>query len=327
MIRSIALLVSLAASAVASMQAADQLPPSGAWDVFEPAPATSDAPVFNVFEPTTKEQRQDLETLNEIEPFNVFDCDDATATIVAKVVEIPTTSRNNPPVDSRPIVRAYGTDNCPACERIKTMFAGAECPVKLDWRTPPSWVTAYPTLHVETPGKRWVKFEGITSPDAVIKAIRGPHWTNPGDIRTHLLNEHRIPAHRLEGLTQEQLRAIHDAIHEQGTASTATPPAATIQPASWQRSQAATPQVKRMSRLYPRSVGGVAEFARDRASELAANYRWDEMDRRQVRQARREMTRQVVRESVQTFGFGLALLLPLILAAIRLVLALLGVPV
>lgn len=66
------------------------------------------------------------------------------------------------------------------------------------------------------------------------KPVGPARWTYPSDVKTHLIGEHKLNPGLLEGMTREQLEAVHDALHDAEVAKAAPvaapPPARTVAP-------------------------------------------------------------------------------------------------
>lgn len=123
------------------------------------------------------------------DPEEYIDLSSASPPVTSVVVEVsptPTTEVAPPevvhvaPVDERPEVRVYTTENCPPCLRLKHEIAGlsneesAELPVRFrQVAEVPEWVTGFPTLHWET-ADGWVSTEGWNGLDKFLETYRKP---------------------------------------------------------------------------------------------------------------------------------------------------------
>lgn len=50
----------------------------------------------------------------------------------------------------------------------------------------------------------------------LVARYSGPSWTWPGNLRSHLMGAHGYSAEQLAGLSQSELRALHDNAHNHG---------------------------------------------------------------------------------------------------------------
>jgi len=63
-----------------------------------------------------------------------------------------------------------------------------------------------------------VAFETLPLPQAVsVVPVSANHWTYPGEITTHMQNDHNIST---AGLSREQALTLHDQLHESQTVRT-----------------------------------------------------------------------------------------------------------
>jgi len=101
----------------------------------------------------------------------------------------------------------------------------------------PNWVKEFPTLYFRSrresgwsqltgwPGKERFEeiYDGEQQSQQQAVASRPPlvrtrssraHWTNPGRIDDHLINDHGVSPSRIRGMSWDQMKTLHDRIHE-----------------------------------------------------------------------------------------------------------------
>lgn len=62
------------------------------------------------------------------------------------------------------------------------------------------------------------------------KPVGQTRWTYPSDVRSHLISEHKLNPGLLDGMTQAQMEAVHDALHDAEVAKAAKVPVVDVQP-------------------------------------------------------------------------------------------------
>ena len=123
----------------------------------------------------------------------------------------------------------------------KKIVAKDKLPVSLVWRLPPDWATVFPTIHFEVSSRRWKKYEGWQTPEhfndfygrynppprsanelspfkQYAKNFDGPEWSFPGELDEHLLDPdslHRFSKFELRGLSEQEMKNLHSAHHEE----------------------------------------------------------------------------------------------------------------
>jgi len=60
------------------------------------------------------------------------------------------------------------------------------------------------------------------------KPVGAVRWTHPADVRRHLIEEHKFDPGMLAGMTDRQMEAIHDALHDAEVAKAAAVPKAVV---------------------------------------------------------------------------------------------------
>lgn len=146
-------------------------------------------------------------------------------------VVLPRQTPVTTPAKSRPVVYVtYAAFHCPPCDAMKAQ-SWVGLPFDLVPSPPKIATQHYPWVHWQGADGRWYYLEDWNGKADLVQRWRmtqkpvpkaqsppvsrsySPRWTWPGNLNRHLQDVHRV---NTSGLNQDQLEALHDALHEGG---------------------------------------------------------------------------------------------------------------